>query len=782
MKLRPEEITSILRERIEHYDVETDLAEVGSVLQVGDGIARVYGLENAVSMEMLEFEHGVIGLAFNLEEDDVGTALIGDWELVKEGEPVRRTGKVASVPVGEALLGRVVDPLGNPLDGRGPIESTESRPLEFKAPGVIERQPVKEPLLTGIKSIDAMTNVGRGQRELIIGDRTTGKTAILIDTILNQKDTDVHCIYVAIGQKRSTVAQVYERLRDAGAMEYTTIVSAAAHEAAPIKWMAPFAGAAMGEYFLFKGKHALVMYDDLSKHADAYRQLSLLLRRPPGREAFPGDVFYLHSRLLERACKLNDELGGGSLTALPVIETQAGDVAAYIPTNVISITDGQIFLQSDLFYSGVRPAVNVGISVSRVGGSAQTKAMRKVAGRLRLDLAQYRELEAFAQFGSDLDRATQQALTRGEKMVATLNQPQYSPWPTEEQVVAIYAGINGYLDDIPTEQVQRFQDELREFLRSEGTIYKAIRETGDLSDELVEKLNAALEKFKNTFSVTEDARIPSKEAGVSSPLCLPERRPPERHRVASLQDIRRRITSVKNTRKITKALELVAGARLRRAQTRIEEMRPYADRMQELMVGTARAAASFRNLALMQRRDVQRVAIVVVTGDRGLAGPFNGQVLRRAFELERSERAEGHDIAWLVTGRKGASTLRFRRYELTEAWAGFADKPTYGDAQAVAHKLAELYTNAEVDRVVLVYNRFVSALVQRVTTVDLLPIPESVLEAAEETPPRRRARCAATSSTSPSPRRSSSASCRSISRRRSTARSSSRRRRSSPRR
>jgi F-type H+-transporting ATPase subunit alpha len=507
LKLRPEEITSILRQRIENYDVETDLAEVGSVLQVGDGIARIYGLENAVAMEMLELEHGVVGLAFNLEEDDVGAALFGNWELVHEGEPVRRTGKVASVPVGEGLLGRVVDPLGNPLDGRGPVEFTETRPLEFKAPGVIDRQPVKEPLSTGIKSIDSMTNVGRGQRELIIGDRSTGKTAILIDTILNQKDTDVHCIYVAIGQKQSTVAQVYERLRDEGAMEYTTIIAAAASEAAPIKWMAPFAGAAMGEYFLFQGKHALVMYDDLSKHADAYRQLSLLLRRPPGREAFPGDVFYLHSRLLERACKLNDELGGGSLTALPVIETQAGDVAAYIPTNVISITDGQIFLQSDLFYSGVRPAVNVGISVSRVGGSAQTKAMKKVAGRLRLDLAQYRELEAFAQFGSDLDRATQQALTRGEKMVATLNQPQYSPWPTEEQVVAIYTGIHGYLDDIPTPQVQRFQDELREHMRAEGSIYKQIRESGDLPDELAEKLNAEIEKFKNGFNIQEESSV-----------------------------------------------------------------------------------------------------------------------------------------------------------------------------------------------------------------------------------------------------------------------------------
>src|SRR5947207_8068256 len=499
MKLRPEEITSILRERIEKFDVETNLAEVGSVLQVGDGIARIHGLEKCVALEMLELEHGVVGRAFNLEEDNVGAALFGDWEHVKEGEPVRRTGNVASVPVGSGLLGRVIDPLGNPLDGQGPIASEEVRPLEFKAPGVVRRQPVKEPMLTGIKAIDAMTNIGRGQRELIIGDRGTGKTAIAIDTILNQRGGDLICIYVAIGQKGSTVAQVYERLRDAGAMEYTIIVSASAAEAAPIKWMAPFAGAAIGEYFLYKGQHALVIYDDLTKHADAYRQLSLLLRRPPGREAFPGDVFYLHSRLLERACKLRDEDGGGSLTALPIIETQAGDIAAYIPTNVISITDGQIFLESELFYSGVRPAVNVGTSVSRVGSSAQTKAMKKVAGRLRLDLAQYRELEAFAQFGSDLDRATQQALTRGEKMVATLNQPQYDPWPVEEQVVALYAGVNGLLDDIPTEDVPRFQDELREHLRADGSTYKTIRETGDLPDDAAEQLSGEIEKVKGRF-------------------------------------------------------------------------------------------------------------------------------------------------------------------------------------------------------------------------------------------------------------------------------------------
>jgi F-type H+/Na+-transporting ATPase subunit alpha len=504
MKLRPDEITSILKQRIEEYDVESDLAEVGSVLQVGDGIARVYGLENCVSGEMLEFEHGVTGLAFNLEEDNVGTALFGEWEHVMEGEPVKRTGSVASVPVGPELIGRIVDPLGNPLDGQGPINAAEERPLEFKAPGVIQRQPVKEPVQTGLKAIDSMIPIGRGQRELIIGDRTTGKTAILVDTILNQRGQDLICVYVAIGQKASTVAQVHEKLKDEGAMEYTIIVQAGASEAAPIKWMAPYAGCAMGEYFMFEGKHALVMYDDLSKHADAYRQMSLLLRRPPGREAYPGDVFYLHSRLLERACKLSDEEGGGSLTALPVVETQAGDVSAYIPTNVISITDGQIFLESELFHSGVRPAINVGISVSRVGGAARIKAMNKVAGSLKLDLSQYRELEAFAQFGSELDQATQKILARGERLVAMLNQPQYDPWPVEEEVAAVYAGVNGYLDEIPVADVPRYLDELREQLQAEGSILKQIRETGELPDELAEKLNQELERFAKLFKHSEE--------------------------------------------------------------------------------------------------------------------------------------------------------------------------------------------------------------------------------------------------------------------------------------
>src|SRR5438045_3787637 len=449
---------------------------------------------------MLELEHGVVGLAFNLEEDNVGAALFGEWEHVKEGEPVKRTGRVASVPVGDGLLGRVVDPLGRPLDGAGPIASDETRPLEFKAQGVVERQPVKEPLQTGIKAIDSMTNVGRGQRELIIGDRSTGKTAILIDTILNQRDQDVKCIYVAIGQKASTVAGIYERLREAGAMEYTTIVTAAANEAAPIKWMAPFAGCAMGEYFLYKGEHALVMYDDLSKHADAYRQLSLLLRRPPGREAFPGDVFYLHSRLLERACKLNEEEGGGSLTALPLIETQAGDVSAYIPTNVISITDGQIFLQSELFYSGVRPAVNVGISVSRVGGNAQVKAMKKVAAPLRLELAQYREMAAFAQFGSDLDAATKRQLDRGQRLVEVMKQGQYAPQPVEKQIIIIYAATSGHLDALPVAAIQRYERDLYAFLEAKhAAVLTLLREKKELTDDVRAKIDAALTAFGSLF-------------------------------------------------------------------------------------------------------------------------------------------------------------------------------------------------------------------------------------------------------------------------------------------
>jgi F-type H+-transporting ATPase subunit alpha len=515
VKLRPDEIASILKTEIERYEVDVDVEEVGTVIQIGDGIARIYGLMSCVALEKLELPHGVTGLALNLEEDNVAAVLFGEWEKIQEGDTVKRTGQVMSVPVGDALVGRVVDPLGVAIDGGPPIETSETRPLEFKAPGVVDRQPVKEPLQTGIKAIDAMIPIGRGQRELIIGDRSTGKTAICVDTILNQKGQDMICIYVAIGQKASTVRQVEETLRSAGAMDYTIIVSAPASEAAPIKYMAPYAGCAMGEYFLYNGKHALLMYDDLSKHADAYRQMSLLVRRPPGREAYPGDVFYLHSRLLERAVKLSDELGAGSLTALPVIETQAGDVSAYIPTNVISITDGQIFLQSDLFFSGVRPAINAGISVSRVGGNAQRKAMRKVAGRLRLDLASYRALEAFAQFASELDDATQQQLRRGQRLVATLNQPQYSPWPFQEQVVAIWAATNGFTDKVEVADVPRFQSELIEFLRAGGKVLDTVRDSGELSDETEAELRTAVESFMESFQPTdaETALVPAAAAG-----------------------------------------------------------------------------------------------------------------------------------------------------------------------------------------------------------------------------------------------------------------------------
>jgi F-type H+-transporting ATPase subunit alpha len=504
MKLRPDEITKVLRDQIEQYSGTVEVEEVGTVLQVGDGIARVHGLQSCVALEMLELPHGVTGLALNLEEDNVGVVLLGDDTLIKEGDQVRRTGRVIEVPVGEALLGRVVDPLGNPLDDRGPIETEHHRPVEFKAPGVVQRQPVKEPLQTGIKAIDALIPIGRGQRELIIGDRQTGKTTIAVDTIINQAGQDMHCFYVAIGQKASTVASVVERLRASGAMEYTTVVASTASQAAALKYLAPYSAAAMGEYFLYSGRHALCIYDDLSKQADAYRQMSLLLRRPPGREAFPGDVFYLHSRLLERACKLSDELGGGSLTALPVIETQAGDVSAYIPTNVISITDGQIFLESKLFFSGVRPALNVGISVSRVGGSAQIRAMRKVAGRLKLELAQYRDLEAFAQFGSELDAATQRTLARGARFVATLNQPAYAPWPVEEQVVVIYAANQGALDNVPVEEVPGVNEEIRRTVREQAPeVLEEIRQTKDFSDDAAAKVDGIVSGVVSRFAELE---------------------------------------------------------------------------------------------------------------------------------------------------------------------------------------------------------------------------------------------------------------------------------------
>src|SRR5437867_8276251 len=498
MDIKADEISKIIREQIGSYAVDVDVAEVGSIISIGDGIARVHGVENAMAGEMLEFPHGVFGIALNLEEESVGCVLLGEFREIKEGDLVKRTGRIISVPVGEELLGRVVNALGQPIDGKGPVVSQQTAPIERLAPGVVDRQPVKEPLQTGLKAIDAMVPIGRGQRELIIGDRQTGKTAVAIDTILNQKDTGVICIYSAIGQKQSTVAQVVRTLEDADAMRYTIVVAATASDPAPLLYISPYSACAMGEYFRDSKRHALCIYDDLSKHAQAYRQISLLLLRPPGPEAYPGDVFYLHSRLLERAAKLKNDLGGGSLTALPIIETQAGDLSAYIPTNVISITDGQIFLESDLFHQGVRPAINVGNSVSRVGGSAQVKAMRQVAGSLRLDLAQYRELAAFAQFGSELDKATQAQLARGQRMVELLKQGQYQPMPVENQVISIFAGTNGYLDDVPVNRVRQFEEELLDYVtREHPKIQRDIAAKGRLDDELTTDLRNMLTKFKS---------------------------------------------------------------------------------------------------------------------------------------------------------------------------------------------------------------------------------------------------------------------------------------------
>jgi F-type H+-transporting ATPase subunit alpha len=502
MEIRAAEISEIIKRQIEEYEREIEVRETGRVLSTGDGIARIYGLDKVAAGELIEFPHDIYGMVLNLEEDNVGAAIFGEAHEIKEGDEVRRTGRIAEVPVGEALLGRVVDALGRPIDGKGSVATTDTHRIELKAPGIVARRPVSEPLQTGIKAIDSMIPIGRGQRELIIGDRQTGKTAVAIDTIINQRGGDVLCIYVAIGQKRSTVAQVMDRLTRAGAMDYTIIVAATASDAAPLQFIAPYSGCAMGEYFRDSGRHALLIYDDLSKQAVAYRQLSLLLRRPPGREAYPGDVFYLHSRLLERAAKMSDDIGGGSLTALPIIETQAGDVSAYIPTNVISITDGQIFLESDLFFSGVRPAVNVGISVSRVGGNAQIKAMKQVAGSLRLDLAQYREMAAFAQFGSDLDASTQRMLARGSRLVEILKQDQYVPLPVEKQVVIIYAATNGYVDHLPESALKRYEAELLRFIEHERPeVYRLILEKKQLSDDVKQALNSALDAFKAEFTV-----------------------------------------------------------------------------------------------------------------------------------------------------------------------------------------------------------------------------------------------------------------------------------------
>lgn len=501
MKMNPEEITAIIKDQIKNYNVDLNVDDVGTVIEIGDGIAHIHGLDKAMSGELLDFGNDIYGMVLNLEQDNVGAVLLGGDTKIKEGDMVKRTGKIMQVPVGEAMIGRVVDALGRPIDGKGPINTTQTRPIEYPAPGIADRKSVKEPLQTGIKAIDALVPIGRGQRELIIGDRGTGKTAIAVDTILNQKGQNCICIYVAIGQKASTVARVVKTFEDHGAMDYTIVVAATASDSAPLQYMAPYSGVAMGEHFMYQGKHVLCVYDDLSKHATAYRAMSLLLRRPPGREAYPGDVFYLHSRLLERAAKLSDELGGGSITALPIIETLAGDVSGYIPTNVISITDGQIMLQTEAFYSGIRPAIDVGLSVSRVGGSAQIKAMKQIAGRMRLDLAQYRELAAFAQFGSDLDKSTKEQLDRGVRMVETLKQAQYSPLKVDEQILVIYTAVRGFLSDVPVNQVVNFQRDFLKFMNSNHPeVGQAIVEKQKLDDALETSINNAIEEFKSTYS------------------------------------------------------------------------------------------------------------------------------------------------------------------------------------------------------------------------------------------------------------------------------------------
>ena len=522
-KIKANEITQLLREQIENYDSAVEVDEVGTIISLGDGIARIHGLEKAMAGELLEFPHGVAGLTMNLDEDQVGAVLLGDYTELREGQQVKRTGKIMSIPVGDKMIGRVVNALGEPIDDRGPIEGTKLMPIERLAPGVIDRQPVREPMSTGIKAIDSMIPIGRGQRELIIGDRQTGKTAVVLDTIINNAKNNLICIYCAIGQKRSSVAQVVQTLNEYGAMAYTIVLAATASEPAPMQYIAPYSATALAEYFRDNGKHALIIYDDLSKHATAYREISLLLRRPPGREAYPGDVFYLHSRLLERSAKLSDERGGGSLTALPIIETQAGDVSAYIPTNVISITDGQIYLETDLFNSGVRPAVNVGLSVSRVGGSAQIKAMRQVAGTLKLDLAQYRELAAFAQFGSDLDKITQNQLNRGQRLTELLKQPQFSPLPTEKEIAIIFAGTNGYLDDLKIEQIRAFEDGLYKYLdASQSALMQDIVSKKTLDDDLKSRLKDALKEYKDGFIAEhQDAKL--KEAAVK-PLTEDEKK------------------------------------------------------------------------------------------------------------------------------------------------------------------------------------------------------------------------------------------------------------------
>ena len=757
MQIKPDEITSILKSRIEGLDTGgADLTEVGTVLSVADGIARIHGLENCMSFEMLELPHDVTGLALNLESDNVGVVLFGDWQKVVEGDTVKRTGRLLEIPVGDALLGRIVDPLGNPLDGKGDINTTEMRPAEFKAPGVVQRQPVTEPLQTGIKAIDAMIPIGRGQRELIIGDRQTGKTAIAIDTIINNKDTGVVSVYVAIGQRMATVVQIAETLAENGALDNTIIVAASADEAAPIKFMAPYAGAAMAEHFLYKGRHALCVYDDLTKHAYAYRQMSLLLRRPPGREAYPGDVFYLHSRLLERSVKLNDDLGGGSMTALPIIETQAGDVSAYIPTNVISITDGQIFLEPKLFNSGVRPAINVGISVSRVGGNAQISPMKKVAGKIKLELSQYRELEAFAQFGSDLDADTQRTLARGERLVKTLNQGERAPLAVEDQVVQIFAATNGYLDRIDADKVERFLDGLTRRAHAEGGDVRAKIAGGDWTDETQQAVDALVKRYADDFGYDLD-----EEGQPLTDEDAPDGAPDAR-RAGGARRGRR------GARAGAGSGLTPHGATRRQEPHRVGQEHPedHARDGDGRRRAPAPRRAAHRRAAPVRGRDPADDAAGGGGGrqragaadprrarDRGSASrccSSRPTAASRARSTRRSSapacapppttRGEGKEVVYYATGRRGVSSLTFRGTEPEQGFTGFTERPTYANAREIAEALTAAYVDGKVDRVEIFYNGYISPLAQEVRRETLLPLQQATILEAETPRGGRRSR------------------------------------------
>ena len=743
LSIRPEEIRDALQKYVDDYKPSAaSREEVGTVAECADGIARVAGLPSAMANELLEFEDGTLGIALNLDTREIGVVVLGDFDKIEEGQTVRRTGEILSVPVGDAFMGRVIDPLGTPIDGLGEIASDARRALELQAPGVMHRKSVHEPLATGIKAIDSMTPIGRGQRQLIIGDRSTGKTTIAIDTIINQKQNwetgdpakQVRCIYVAIGQKGSTIAAVRGALEEAGALEYTTIVASPASDSAGFKYLAPYTGSAIGQHWMYDGKHVLIVFDDLTKQAEAYRAVSLLLRRPPGREAYPGDVFYLHSRLLERCAKLSDALGAGSMTGLPIIETKANDVSAYIPTNVISITDGQIFLQSDLFAANQRPAIDVGVSVSRVGGNAMTKAMKSVTGSLKVDLAQFRAMEAFAMFASDLDAASRQQLDRGQRLMALLKQPQYSPYPLEEMVISLWLGTTGKLDRVPTGDVLRFENEFLDFLRrSHADLLDGIRESQKFEDDTAAK--ASRRTTSSSTSSRPRRASPSRSVTRRRPRPWPTRSSSRRRsssrsgvrRVAvSLREYRARIKSVESTKKITRAMELIAASRIIKAQQRAQQAAPYARELTRA-VSALVTYSNVKHPLTTEPENPRRAAVLIVTSDRGLAGAYSSSVLKEAERLAERLRAEGKEVVTFITGRKGEAYYRFRNRPVRETWTGFSDQPRYENARAIGEALISAFvadTDSEdgVDEVHLVYTQFRSMLVQDPHTVRMLPL------------------------------------------------------------